>query len=323
MSEQAVKIFEALSDVDGELLERCEQKASQKTGAVYGIYRRYGKAMAACLCLMAVGAAAWGGYRLATDRAGQDLSGAADMAQMSQSMAAADCGAPEGNGEAEREEAENEAALADGIMTEAVPVPAAGSTEVTGPQAAQSMSGQKEAGKISDQTSLDRSDGTEAAGAASQEVSQAESQADKYAQLREQENALCDSREEIPWGEACTTEPFRSYLPTVLPTGYEAFSARRSALPEQWNNIIFKWADGGHIFFLNMTQGEVVTREDIERRDGLNEYMAEDFRRERMPDPPAGEPLAFALYYADGMRIDFNGYITADEMWAVVESMGR
>lgn len=55
----------------------------------------------------------------------------------------------------------------------------------------------------------------------------------------------------------------------------------------------------------------------------MNEYVAEDFQRDWMPDSPAGEPLAFTLYYADGMRIDFQGYITADEMWEVVESMKK
>ncbi|MCM1542362.1 MAG: hypothetical protein NC121_14025 [Blautia sp.] len=325
MSEQAVKIFEALSDVDEELLERCNQEADQKTGALYRLYRKYGKAMAACLCLMAVGAAAWGGYRLTADKyqSGQGLNGAADLA--ASSMAAADCGALEENGEAEWEAgtAGGEAALADGITTEAVPAPAAGaaSAEAADLQMEQSASSQTEAGKIHDLESPDSSGGTDTVGAASQEVSL--SQADKYAQLRGQENALLDSRGEISWEEACTTEPFSSYLPTVLPAGYEAFSARRSAFPEQWDNLIFKWTDGGQIFYLNMTQGETVTREDIERRDGLNEYVAEDFRKELMPDPPAGEPLSFTLYYADGMRIDFNGYVTADEMWAVVESIDR
>ena len=64
MSDQAMKLFEALSDVDEELLERCNRKESKSS--VYRVFWKYGKTIAACFCLVAVGAAAWTGYRLVT-----------------------------------------------------------------------------------------------------------------------------------------------------------------------------------------------------------------------------------------------------------------
>lgn len=147
---------------------------------------------------------------------------------------------------------------------------------------------------------------------------------DKMADLREQENALTDSREVISWEEACGLSPFGNYLPAVLPAGYQPFSARRSAVPDQVNEVIFKWSDGENIFYMSMTQGEAVTKEDLELRDGLYEYLAEDFGRELIPDSqPAGDPISFTLYYTDGMRIVFSGDITADEMWDVVESISK
>lgn len=318
MSEQAVKIFEALSNVDEELLERCNQKVNRKTGTVYRIYQRYGRAMAACVCLIVVGAAAWGGYSLITGGSnGANTSGAngapMELYQMAQTMDAVDGGAYNENCEAGLEDqvVENEIETTTGIQTEADPAPAAGATASleTAKQQTQDMQSQRPADITSDVTSSDTGSNV------------TENQAGKYAELRELENALTDSRKEIPWGEACTAEPFSSYLPTALPAGYEAFSARRSAFPEKWDNIIYKWTDGEHILYLNMTPGEVMTREEIERRDGLNEYLAEDFRKELIMDMPAGDPVSFTLYYADGMRIDFSGYVTVDEMWEVVESI--
>lgn len=325
MSEQAVKIFEALSDVDEELLERCSRRAGRKMGAVYRTYQRYGRAMAACICLAVAGAAAWGGYRLATGHAGAGNAGLGGAAAEWNQMVQAQCmddetcgGAYDGNGEAGSAEGavENGLEARAGNQAGASPAAAAGAAASMESAKQQTQDVQGQAAMTSDAASA----GGHGADAGSSAVTE-EALVERYDKLRETENALTDSRWEIPWQEACVAEPFSSYLPTVLPAGYEAFAARRSALPGQWDNLIYKWTDGTHILYLNMTLGEVTTREDIERRDGLYEYLAEDFRRELVPDPPAGGAVTFTLYYADGMRIDFSGYITADEMWELVESI--
>lgn len=73
---EAMKIMEALSGVDEELLERCEAEGSgaaapENSAEGKGKYRsriwRYAGSCAAALCLAAVGAAGWGGIRLAMD----------------------------------------------------------------------------------------------------------------------------------------------------------------------------------------------------------------------------------------------------------------
>lgn len=316
MSDQAVKIFEALSDVDEELLERCNRKAVRKNGTVYRLFQRYGRAMAAGICLIVVGAVSWGGYQLVTGSCGSDSSGSngayMELSDMAQSMEAAEedtCGWDGGGG------TESIVTGAGSSAVIAEDTNGAADSVTTSPEAAKAESTQEllSGTPAKEQTSLESGN----------TVTDKEQQIDPYGELREQETALSDSREEVSWEEACATEPFSSYLPTVIPASYEAFSARRSASPGQWDNLIFKWSDGEHILSLSMTTGQVVDREDIERRDGVNEYVAEDFQRDRMPDSPAGEPLAFTLYYADGMRIDFQGYITADEMWEVVESMKK
>lgn len=316
MSEQAVKIFEALSEVDEELLERCNRKTVKKAGTAYRLFQRYAGAMAAGICLIVIGAVSWGGYQLVTGSSGSDSSGSngayMELSDMAQSMEAAEgdtCGWDGGGGTENTVTAAGSSAAiaedANGAADGVTALPEATKSEST--QELLSGTPAKEQTSLeSENTAVDR-----------------DQLIDQYGKLYEQETALSDSREEVSWEEACETEPFSSYLPTVIPASYEALSARRSASPEQWDNLIFKWTDGEHILSLSMTSGEVVTGEDIERRDGLNEYVAEDFRKDRMPDPLAGEPLAFTLYYMDGMKIEFQGYLTSDEMWELVESIKK
>lgn len=341
MSDQAVRIFEALSEVDEELLERCNRKAVRKDKAANRLFQRYGRAVAAGICLVVAGAVSWGGYQLTKGSYGSDSSGSnaqMELADMAQSMAVADGGVnggtdtagPEGN-----------------MVGGAAPGAGAAESGLEAPEAATTASNQ-EAPEASAANNMKITEGAEAEegmdGARTETASlsgtpQGESMADKQQtmqnpqeqpaadqidRLKESELALLDSREEIPWEEACATAPFSGYLPTALPAGYVSFCARRSVSPASWDNMIFKWTDGEHILSLNMTQGEAVTREEIQQRDGLFEYLAEDFRKEQIPElRPAEEPLEFTLYYADGMSIHFTGHITRDEMWEVVESVSK
>ena len=322
MSDQAIKIFKALSDVDEELLERCNQEPVRKNGTVYRLFQRYGRAMAAGICLMVVGAVSWGGFQLITGSK-SDSSGAAsaELTDMAQSMVVADreadCGGMTTGSKGEEPAAGVAESALDGTDTSAV-------SDKKFDEETETEKGTEdlhtEAASVSGAPSMP----IESANQQAMQELQNQMSAEKIDKLKESELALSDSREAILWEEACATAPFNRYLPTVLPAGYEAFSARRSLSPDSWDNIIFKWTDGEHILWLNMTQGEVVTREDIERQDGLNEYVAEDFRKEMIPAVwSADDPIAFTLYYADGMRIDFSGYITADEMWKVVESIKK
>lgn len=310
MSDQAVKIFEALSDVDEELLERCNRKTDRENDTARRLFQTYGRAVAAGICLIVAGAVSWGGYQLIRGSSQSNSSGGAHMelSDMAQSAEAAVGDPADLNGDG-----------GPGNAAGAGAEPAAGMAEDTGAATTDGMMAAQESAQT--ESLQGQTAGTPAKEEITQEGGQTVADKEQQADLREQQTAQLDSRQEIPWEEACATEPFSSYLPTVLPDAYEAFSARRSLFPEQWDNLLFRWTGGGQILSLDMTLGEVVTREDIERRDGLYEYTAEDFSKELMPDPPAGELLAFTLYYADGMRIDFRGYITADEMWEVVESI--
>lgn len=82
--EQAIRILEAMSGVEEELLARSEQKAPAKqTGKVVRFWHKYGKAMAACACLAVLGTAFWGIGNLSksSDNAAAEPQGMAFVAQ--------------------------------------------------------------------------------------------------------------------------------------------------------------------------------------------------------------------------------------------------
>lgn len=338
MSDQAIKLFEALSGVDEELLERCNQKAHRKRKAVYRIFGKYGKAMAACVCLIVAGAAAWSGYRFITAPYGSDASGLnnapAELPEMAHSVQTADGGGNSGGGEAGMEDkmAESDMETADGTGGDGnVPgaeadeirageTSSAAAVEATGSEkeTAQEMKGSLSADKTETMPSPESSSGSHT----DSSIGEGDNIEEGMAEMLEKENAITDSRVMVSWEEAIALEPFAGYIPASLPAGYEPLSARRSSFPDSWNNMIYKWSDGEQILWLNMTVGEVMTREDIERSDGLHEYLAGEFRKELIPEPVDGR-IYFTLYYEDGMRIDYGGHITADEMWELVEAVKK
>lgn len=329
MSDQAMKLFEALSGVDEELLERCERRVQRKSTVGYRLFGKYGRAIAAAFCLIAVGAAAWSGYRFVTGSYAPDASGsngaAAQLSDMEQSLLTAD--------EGDRSEAAPSAGMTGSDM--ALSDGAAGGGAMTGSEAdgiREDAASAEAASAETQQEVMQSAQGAEdgsgsvpstdnsPASPAENGVSEMESAAEKMEAMRIKESEIMDSREQILWEEAIALKPFADHIPTVLPGGYEPLSARRSTLPDSWNNVIYKWSEGEHILSLSMTLSTVKTGEDIEKEDGVNEYLAKDFRRELIPEPLDGQIL-FTLYYSDGMRIDFAGYITVDEMWDMVESV--
>lgn len=333
MSDQAIRIFEALSGVDGELLERCDRKAVRESTKVYRLLGKYGRTMAACICLIAVGAAAWSGYRFVTGGGGSGASGAnqspARWADRTESILTADSG----SGGSDGGMTGNDMTAADGTagdgatpemeaneLPAAMPSPTA-AVESAAPEA-QKESVQSAQSMASDTAGNMSSSGEELGSHTGNGSSETDDMAEKMEEILRREGELTDSRELLPWEEAIALYPFAGYVPTALPAGYVPLSARRSPLPDSWNNVIYKWSEGEHVLSLNMTLGEVKTGEDIEREDGLNEYLAGEFRKELIPEPLDGQ-ICFTLYYGDGMRIDFSGYITVDEMWDIVKSVSE
>lgn len=327
MSDQAMKLFEALSDVDAELLERCNRQKNKKIA--YMFLWKYKKAMAACLCLFVVSALSWGGYQLLGGRKGATGSGSNSSAPAQvQDMAVP-------------MESRAGATAQDAADTPQITAPEEAETEGIGKEQNQTTSDsitdsvnrfdeQKDnnSGASAGEALRDSSDGGSMIDNLQGSTSNIGA-AEKLEKQKEMESAsaFTDSRKEILWEAARVTEPFGSYLPTAIPAGYEPLSARQSSMPNEWNNIIFKWGNGEQTFYLNMTVGEEKTKDEIraaiEKTDGLYQYPAEDFKREMIPEPMEDGKIMFTLYYSDGMQIDFSGNLTEDAMWELVNSISR
>lgn len=329
MSDQARKLFEALSGVDEELLERCNRKETGKIA--YMSLWKYRKMMAACLCLLAVGALSLGGYQLWGERTGSSGSGfdLAAPAQITDMAAPMETRTGEVSGDV--------GAASQVTATEEAEMEGVGSvqSQATADKSAENDVNMNNADRYSELRDNDVTSSVEGSLSESNDrdsaidnlqtpmngaAEKSETQMDK-----EMESAFVDSRREIPWDTACKAEPFGSYLPAVIPEGYEPLGARQSNMPDEWNNMIFKWENGEQTLCLNMTMREAKTKDEIkaeiEKSDGLCQYPAEDFRREMMPESMVDGKITFTLYYSDGMRIDFSGSITEDEMWELVKSI--
>ncbi len=127
----AIRIFEALSGVDQELLERSE--AENKKGTAVFPFAGGSKILAAALCFVVLGAGAFAGRRLL-------LSGGASSrsSQPVQEMAAFDAAdAPGSQGNGGRDNGEQSAMAQDGVGEEAMEMEAAQAQEEAGPETAQ------------------------------------------------------------------------------------------------------------------------------------------------------------------------------------------
>lgn len=332
MSDQARKLFEALSGVDEELLERCNCEKTGKIVYMSSLWK-YRKTMAACACLLAVGALSFGGYQLLGERtgssgSGSDLTAPAQISDMATPMETR-AGAASGDVEAASQVTEPEEAKTEGTGSV--------QSQVTADEGAENDAIRNNAGKFSELKDNDVTSSVGESLSGSGDRSSAidnlqnsmlhNGTAEKSDAQMDKEMASTDSRGEIPWNTACKAEPFGNYIPTVIPAGYEPLSARQSSMPNEWNNMIFKWGNGEQTLCLNMTVGEAKTKgeikAEIEKSDGLYQYPAEDFRKEMIPESMVDGKIAFTLYYSDGMRIDFSGSITEDEMWELVKSISK
>lgn len=291
MSDKAIKLFEALSGVDHELLERCNREDERKETVIRRHFWQNGKAMAACICLVAIGALTWSGYRLiyspygaqGPDSAAQNFTGMSEMeAAVTEDTATA--GVEQTPGEAKSEE---------------IPELASGSQSGNG---VSGSSASQENGGFADRETVAEKDMTDH-------------------QKEQLESAVTDSRKELSWEEACSLETFRKYIPETVPAGYEPLAARQSAMPEQWNDLLLKWSNGEHELSLELTVPDAETRANSGWYPPLHYYSAEEFERNLIPKPSEDGVIQFTIYYPDGMELRFEGHVTADELWEMFTSV--
>lgn len=326
-TQSALRLMEALSGVDQELLLRSESRRRP--------YWSYGRAAAACLALVTVGVLSWNGLRmiwtpkggagsssaggngydsapmLADARSNETAESEADSGKYSTSVAAEDAG----TGSTESMDDATKEDLAD---TE---------TQI------QDLESSKEHDQSKYSTNEQPEDNTKASDSSQEEV---------CADPR-------DLRTELSEDEARNTDIFGAYLPKKLPAGYTFENARGGdggitvtwtrgrdsimisvsfAEPESAVTVDVEKPETYDVWLYEIPYGETVPEE---YRQVFNDpiFAAEDLSlevvRSRMKsirdagdtDTPRG---SFSVLYPDGVVLHFNGRGTADEIWEMLHS---
>lgn len=295
----AIRIFEALSGVDQELLERSE--AENKKGTAVFSFARGSKILAAALCFVVLGAGALTGRRLllsggASSRSSQsvqemsafdaaDAQGGQDNGE--QSAMAQD--SPEGETAMAQDSPEGEAAMAQGSITE----------EAVEREAAQE---------------------------------EADSEAVQDSQI--DYSSKSSSAQELSEEQARQTAVLGAYVPTILPEGY-VFDRANITSDETGETLFIMWINGMDEISLGLSlqDAENLLFVDVENPETFDNpvFRSSDLSEELISSrikiyEDAGDTStprgSFAVYYEeDGVLVSFTGRGDAESIWKMFASI--
>ena len=295
----AIRIFEALSGVDQELLERSE--AENKKGTAVFSFARGSKILAAALCFVVLGAGALTGRRLllsggASSRSSQsvqemsafdaaDAQGGQDNGE--QSAMAQD--SPEGETAMAQDSPEGEAAMAQGSITE----------EAVEREAAQE---------------------------------EADSEAVQDSQI--DYSSKSSSAQELSEEQARQTAVLGAYVPTILPEGY-VFDRANITSDETGETLFIMWINGMDEISLGLSlqDAENLLFVDVENPETFDNpvFKSSDLSEELISSrmkiyEDAGDTStprgSFAVYYEeDGVLVSFTGRGDAESIWKMFASI--
>lgn len=290
-SEKAMKLMQALSGVDEELLERSEER---KTG--YKIVRfmnRYGKGCAACLCLIVAGAAFFSMRGVKTDNTTESIMEMAPGLQANMTAGGTEDGAA---GEA----AELECA------------------ETAKDELAETMNSDMDAGEAPAWLDIE-----ELVQQAKHSAEQDETE--KYSGAQNN-GALETEKAEGTAGVESTTEDIQQNATEelrqsrkVAPLVPDSYSYIEETLSENGESRTVEWSDGEHGLWLRFTQTELTTDVCFDAEPPV--YTVEEDWRELITEKEDGERQRLALLYEDGMLVEYSGYLTSEELIALFESL--
>ena len=295
----AIRIFEALSGVDQELLEEIE--AENKKGTAVFSFARGSKILAAALCFVVLGAGALTGRRLllsggASSRSSQsvqemsafdaaDAQGGQDNGE--QSAMAQD--SPEGETAMAQDSPEGEAAMAQGSITE----------EAVEREAAQE---------------------------------EADSEAVQDSQI--DYSSKSSSAQELSEEQARQTAVLGAYVPTILPEGY-VFDRANITSDETGETLFIMWINGMDEISLGLSlqDAENLLFVDVENPETFDNpvFKSSDLSEELISSrikiyEDAGDTStprgSFAVYYEeDGVLVSFTGRGDAESIWKMFASI--
>ncbi|MCM1185015.1 MAG: hypothetical protein NC251_02975 [Lachnoclostridium sp.] len=346
--QKAVRLMEALSGVDGELLERSE-----------GVKRvipfwRYGKQLAACFAIVAMGVCVFGVYSVTSNKSDTSGSGYAFLKQQS-----AENGAMAGGSDgASADMAPQEEAYRNdlGLEKEA---PGEGMKSEAGVPMQTDM--QDAESKL--QEGVTMKDG---ALGGKEEFSTAQNSNLSPSDSDQVEVCLGDIRPEITLREAKEMERIGGYVPETIPAGYRLESARGASPDNSYLDMSLCWCKGMDDIMLNITEFYAVASMPADVNDSFQKRIVDPKRPEtydvhlyeipyadtvpmeyfevfynpvfteadfslemveaRMKSvPDAGDTSTprgnFAVLYDSGILVEFNGRGSAEEIWEMFASI--
>lgn len=330
----AMRIFEALSGVDEELLIRCEEKTKKTVPFWY-----YGKVLAACLCFVVMGALLWS-VRPVMDMASKS-SGGVDMA------APAAAQEPESAMETMMEEAACE--------NEALPESAAGQSGTKMERDENTGYDKGENGNVNDSLT-DLTGNVAGSQVEDGEVAETESIKQESAKMEvTQQGAPLDNRKVLSLEEAKTVSVLGEYVPTVIPAGYTFENARlaEQSISGEAERLSLCWVNGMDDIQITISYAtEDIVTVDVDKTETYDVHLyeipyastvpqeyrtvfnnpvfaAEDFaldivemRMKTMAD--AGDTATprgnFGVLYDNNVLVEFNGHGDAESIYAMMIS---
>lgn len=320
--EYAMRIMEALSGIDQELLDRC----SADTGKGKQPFWKSAGAWAAVFCLAVGAAGAWGGYEL---------------------MQNAKSGGYDGGPEQCPEEGA-------GFLAETAPEVTASGDDVD-----QAVRQSAENGEgLPEQSQRDTADGIVSEDTDGETISDIED--DSAIPKHSQESAGQAPANGEERKKSCSQEEIRKlerlgdYIPEIIPAGY-VFAEAYSESEEERQKVTARWNSGTDFFLLIVEETDEIPRTvDVDQPETYDVHLydfpyaetvpgeywevfsnpvfaREDFTLEAVESRmrvceenggavPEG---SFRVLYPEGIVVSFDGRGTAEEIWVMFGSMGR
>lgn len=293
----ALRVMEALSAVDEELLERCEESGAD---AVHRFVQRYAKACAACLCLAVLGAAylCMSQMHMIGNKSGEqhaEMNGVGAADYSGQMTGEAEGAAPMDMAENVAEEAK--AGTADGFSFNFEP-PAEGEPEWLDVESL--MAQQYDKAK---QETTEEEEANEHPLSSRFETAQEQQDSDSEPENYIQANDILAAGAEVP----------EDYSPVETET--------ENGKSERQDSRLYEWSDGEHSLWLRITQTELTADMRINAESPV--YTVQEEWRDLIPDAGADGYVQFALLYENGMLAEYRGVLEREEIIRLMESLTR
>lgn len=287
----AMRVIEALSAVDEELLERSGKTAENRKNSmnVRRFVKKYTAACAACLCLMLLGAAYFGVSRIRMGSASESSKGMNMNGGAAFQDTDTDGAAPEEVPEGAEAEAAGNAFSDEGMSVLAEPEWLDVEQLAALPAAVQETA----------ETETIREDLREE----NEKNNELQQSADKSADA---DNAAVQGTPAIePGAEAAVPE---RYSPVEMGIG-----------SGDQGSLLYEWTDGEHGLWLRITQTELTVNLRFDMEPPV--YTVQEEWRDMIPDAGADGYVQFALLYENGMLAEYRGTLERAEIIELLESL--